>query len=134
MNWIYISLIAVGFFPLLVVFYKMNKMKQMRKNGIKVTATVTSVPVGLHNEMNAVVIEYREKETGQLIEKQIAVAGNPYGVGQQLPLLYKKDNPTEIILDSGKGYIFILVFAILVAVGMIIASFMIHQAVANGEM
>ena len=84
--------------------------------------------------MNTVVIQYNVKATGQVIEKEIAVAGNPYSLGQQLPLLYKKDNPAELILDSGKAYFFVLVFAIIVAVGMIAAAFMIKQAVANGEM
>lgn len=134
MNWIYILLIAVGFLPLLVVIYKMKKMKQMRKNGINVTATVTSVPGGLYNKMNTVIINYWVKETRQLIEKKITVAGNPYSVGQQLPLLYKKEKPEEVILDSSKAYIFILLFAILIAAGMMLAAFMIQRAVVHGEM
>lgn len=134
MNWIYLLLIVAGFLPLIVVLYKMKKIKRWRRTGVATTATVIKVPIGFYNRLNTVSIQYSIKETGQVIEKKIIVAGNVYTIGQQLPLLYKKEKPTDTLLDSGKSYTILLVFTIFIALLIITAFYLIRKAIAEGVM
>lgn len=134
MNWIYLVLIVASILPLFVVLYKIAKMKRWRKNAVATTATVVQIPMGFFNRLTTITIRYTIYKTGQVIEKQITIAGNPYSVGQQLPLLYKKEKPTETMLDSGKSYTMVLVFTIFIALFFILATYMIHQWVAEGLM
>lgn len=134
MNWIYLLLILTGFFPLLVVLYRKNQLKRWRETGIATKATVVKIPIGRYSRMTSITIQYHVKETGQLIEKQITVAGNPYTVGQQLALLYKKENPHKLILDPEKSFTGMIVFAVIIAIAIIAATFMIRKSVAEGLM
>ncbi len=132
MIWIYTLLIATGFLPFLVILYKINKQKKMKKHGVKTTATVTEVPFGLYRGINLVTIEYPVTETGQVISKKIRVAGIPYSVGDKLPMYYKRENPTAMILDAGKNFIFLIVFTLIIALAVIALCFFTN--IATGEM
>ncbi len=134
MNWIYLILPGVGFLPLMVVLYRMNQLKQWRKNAIAVKATIVKTPFGYHPRMTRITIQYYAKESGRIIEKQIAVAGNPYSVGQQLSILYKKENPHQSIVDPDKSFAGMLIFGIIIVFVFIAATLFIHESVATGQM
>ena len=134
MNWIYGILILAGFLPLLVVLYRISQLKRWRATGIATKATIIKIPMGRYSRMTSITIQYHIKETGQLIEKQITVAGNPYTVGQQLALLYKKENPNKSILDPEKSFTAMIIFTVIIAVVIMAATFMIRKSVEEGLM
>ncbi len=134
MNWIYLILILAGFIPLLVVLYRKNQLKKWRATGIATKATIIKIPMGRYSRLTSITIQYHVKETGQVIEKQITVAGNPYTVGQQLSLLYKKENPRKSIIDPEKSFTVMIVFTIIIALLIITATFLIRKSVAEGLM
>lgn len=134
MNWIYLILIIAGFLPLMVVLYRINQLKEWRRTGIATKATVVKIPMGYYPRMTRITIQYYCKDKGQLIEKQITVAGNPYTVGQQLSLLYKKNDPYKSILDPGKSFTGMLIFTIIIALVILAATFLIRKSVAEGLM
>lgn len=134
MIWIYSLLIIIGFFPLFVVLYKVTKMKRWRKNAVATKATVVRIPLGFKNRLTAITIQYSVWETQQVFEKTITTAGNPYTIGQQLPILYKKKQPADSIVDSGKSYSWVLIFSAFLALFFLVATYMIHQWIAEGVM
>lgn len=131
---IYIIIITLGFCPLAIALYKMNKTKAMKTVGIRAMATVRQIKAYSSNGMNNVEIEYTIKETGQVVTKTIIVAGSPYQTGQQLPMYYSTENPYAMVLDPGKSYTLILVFTLLIALFMITACFLIQNSIDKGEL
>jgi len=132
-NGIYALIIAIGFLPLAIVLYKINTVRRMKKSGVKAIGTIRDVPYGSLRQINKVLIEYIVKETGNVIIKDIPVAGRPYQVGDKLPLYYDRNNPNKMQLDSGKNFIFLLLFTLFLAIFFIIACFMIYKSVQTGE-
>ncbi len=134
MLFMYALLIVLGFAPLLIILYKMNKVKRMKKDGLKTTATVRQLIGNSLKGLNSVIIEYPVENNHQVIQKRITVAGLPYQVGDKLPLYYDRNDPNKVQFDSGKGFIVLLIFTLLLAAGMIAACFMINKSIAAGEM
>lgn len=134
MNWIYLILIIAGFLPFFVILYRIEELKRWKKTGIPTKATVVRIPMGYYSRLTKITIQYIVKETGQFIEKQIIVAGNPYPLGQQLPILYKKENPNKSILVPEKSFTMMVIFTILIAIVIIGATFMIRKSVLEGLM
>jgi Protein of unknown function (DUF3592) len=134
MIWIYILLISTGFLPLVVVLYKMSKVKRMKRNGIKTNGIVQIVYGISQRYLNSIVIEYTIAATNQVISKKIVVGGIPYRVGESLPLYYDRDKPEKMLLDSGKSFTTLLVFTLLLAAGIIAACFFIQSSVNSGQM
>lgn len=133
MIFIYAFLIVLGFIPFLIVLYKMNKVKRMKRDGVKTMSTVRQLSGNALKGLNTVVIEYPVEGSNQVVQKQITVAGTPYLVGDKLPLYYDRNNPNKMLLDSGKGFIFLLVFTLLLAAFFIAACFMIQRSIEAGE-
>jgi len=131
---IYGVLIVIGFLPFAVILYKMNRVKRMKKYGVKATGEVLDVPFGTPRALNRVLIEYTVKETGVVIKKGITVAGLPYQAGDKLPLYYDRQDPHKMLLDSGSGFTLMLVFTLLIAVFIIAACFMIQRSIETGEL
>jgi hypothetical protein len=134
MTIIYAIMIAIGFVPFIIALFKMRRIKRMQKDAVKTTATVKQFYTRSIKGMNRVLIEFTIVETGQVIEQEIIVGGMPYAIGDELPLLYEKDNPAKNILDPGKSYIAILIFTLLLAAFMIFACYMIEGSIERGEM
>jgi hypothetical protein len=134
MIFIYTLIIVTGFIPFLVVLYKMNRVKRMKRDGVKTMSTVRQLSGNALRGLNTVVIEYPVEGSNQFVQKQITVAGMPYQVGDKLPLYYDRKNPGKILLDSGKGFIVLLVFTLLLAAFFIAACFMIQGSIEAGEM
>src|SRR6185295_19960418 len=103
MNWIYILLITLGFLPLAIVLYKINRQKKMKRNGIKSTDTVLQLSGNSLRGLNRLLIQYPVTATGEIIRKEIIVAGVPYKTGDNLPMYYDRNNPHRMILDGGKN-------------------------------
>lgn len=133
MIFIYAFLIVLGFIPFLIVLYKMNKVKRMKRDGVKTMSTVRQLSGNALKGLNTVVIEYPVEGSNQVVQKQITVAGIPYRVGDKLPLYYDRNNPGKMLLDSGKGFIVLLVFTLLLAAFFIAACFMIQRSIEAGE-
>lgn len=133
MLWIYAGLILIGFMPLMIVIFKISKVKKMKRLGVKTTGIVKDVPMGTLRGLNRVMIEYEVKESGIIISKEITVAGLPYKEGDILPVYYDKSNPDDMLLDSGSGFIFLLIFTILIAAFVIAACYMIYSGIQSGE-
>ncbi|HMS35028.1 MAG TPA: DUF3592 domain-containing protein [Ignavibacteria bacterium] len=133
MNLIFAVIIIIGFLPLAIVLFRINGKRRMEKNGVKTTGTVSQTPSGTFRGINKVLIEYRINETGIIIKKEISVAGLPYKEGDKLPLYYDKNDPGKIQLDSGRGFIFMLVFTFLIAVFAVAACWMIYTGIQTGE-
>lgn len=134
MNWIYAALIVIGFLPFFIVLYKMNRLKKIKLNGVSTTATIKEVPYGGYKRLNKIVIEYQVKETRQMLNKEIVVAGMPYTEGQNLQVYYYPQNPYKVILDGGKSFVFGLIFTLIIAAFIIAACFMINNSIAAGEL
>lgn len=61
MLWIYAGLILIGFMPLMIVIFKISKVKKMKRLGVKTTGIVKDVPMGTLRGLNRVMIEYEVK-------------------------------------------------------------------------
>ena len=96
MNIIYTILISLGFLPFLIILYKMNKVKRMKSNGVKVTGIVRQLSGSTNRSLNSMVIEYPVTGTNYTITKQLTIAGMPYQVGDELPLYYDSKDPEKM--------------------------------------
>lgn len=134
MVYIYAFVIVLGFIPFLIVLYKMGNVKRMKRDGVKVSGRVCQLSGNSLKGLNTVLIEYPVEGSSQVMQKQITVAGTPYQVGDTLPLYYDRKNPGKMLLDSGKGFIVLLVFTLLLAAFFIAACFMIRNSIAAGKM
>lgn len=134
MIFIYALLIVLGFIPFLVILYKMNKVKRMKRNGVKTVGTIRELSGSSLKGLNSAVIEYPIEGSYEVVQKQISIAGMPYQVGDQLPLYYDRNNPGKMLFDSGKSFMILLIFTLLLAAFFIAACFMIQKSVAAGEM
>lgn len=133
MNLIFALIIITGFLPFIIVLLRIKGIRKLEKYGVKTTGTVCQTPLGTLRGINKILIEYRINETGIIIRKDIAVAGLPYKEGDKLPLYYDKDDPGKMQLDSGKGFIFMLVFTLIIAVFAVAACWMIYTGIQTGE-
>lgn len=134
MNGIYAAIIAFGFIPFIITMFKMKKMKRLRATGIKTKAIVREVYGRSPNGMNRVLIEYDVRGSHEPYKKNIIVAGTPYSPGDELPLVHAENKPGNPMVDSGKGYIFLIIFTLIIAIGMIAACYMIDRSIAAGEL
>jgi len=134
MIFIYALLIVLGFIPFLVILYKMNKVKRMKRNGVKTVGTIRELSGNSLKGLNSAIIEYPIEGSNEVVQKQISVAGMPYQVGDQLPLYYDRNSPGKMMFDSGKSFTILLIFTLLLAAFFIAACFMINNSIAAGEM
>jgi hypothetical protein len=104
----------------------------MKQSGVKTNAIVTQIPLGGTRSLNSVTIEYTVMETRTIYRKTISVAGSPYSVGQKLPMYYDKNNPGKMVLDSGKVFIGMVIFTLIIAAFGIVACFLINDTIVNG--
>ncbi len=134
MIYIYAFIIVIGFIPFFIILYRMRKVIKLKETGVKVMATVTEIKGYRSRSMNSVIIEYDIPGTNTFCRKEINVGGSPYQIGQQLPLYYKKDNPLEMQLDSGKSFIILIIFTLILAAFAIFACYMINQGIETGTL
>ena len=106
----------------------------MKKDGIKSTATVLQLSGNSLRGLNRVLIQYPVAGTGEIIRKEIIVAGVPYSPGDNLPMYYDRNDPHKMILDGGKSFIVMIVFTSIIALFLLFAVYMIRKAVAEGSM
>ena len=132
MTTIYAIMIVIGFAPFMVALYKLIRLKHMRKNGVKATAVVKEIYGYSLRGMNRVLIEF-PLENGRLVSQQIVVGGVPYKEGDQLPLIYNKNDPAKNIINSGSGYSILLVFTLLLAMFSIFACYKIKKGIETGN-
>lgn len=129
---LYMLLIVLGFVPFIITLFKWKQVKRMRRHGVKTTATVKEIYGRSAKGMNKVLIEFT-LETRQLASQVITVGGMPYSEGDQLPLIYERDDPAKNILDPGSSYIIIIVFTLLLALFVLFACYKIQHGIETGE-
>jgi len=134
MTAVYIILPLFGFLPFFIVLYKMKKVQKLKKNGVKTTGIVRGISGSPSSKLSRIVIDYFLEGTNQYIRKELTVAGMPYSVGQELPLYYDPKDPNKMAFDSGKGFIAMIIFTLLIAGFAIAACFLINKSILNGEM
>ena len=134
MFFLYALLIALGFAPFLIILYKMSQVRRMKRDGVKTTGTIRQLTGRSLKGLNSVIIEYPIEGSKQVIQKRITVAGLPYQTGDKLPLYYDRSDPNKMLIDSGKGFIVLIVFTLLLAAFSIAACFLIDKSIAAGEM
>jgi hypothetical protein len=130
---VYIIISILGFVPLAIVLFRIQNVRRMKKSGIRTYAVVTQVPGGNLRSLNSVTIEYIVPEKRTIYRRSISVAGVPYKVGDKLPMYYDKNNPEKMLLDSGKVFIFMVIFTLLIAIFGIVVCFLINNSIAKGE-
>ncbi len=133
MSFIYTLLITLGFAPFLIILYKMGRVRRMKRDGVKTTGTIRRLIGNSLKGLNSVVIEYPIEGSNQVVQKQITVAGLPYQVNDKLPLYYDRNDPNKMLIDSGKGFIVLIVFTLVLAAFSIAACFLINKSIAAGE-
>lgn len=133
MIYLYALIILIGFIPFFIILYRIRKVNKLKVNGVKVMATVTEIKSFRSRSVNSVIIEYDIAGTKEFCRKEIYVGGSPYHVGQQLPLYYNKENPYDTQLDSGKAFIVLIIFTLLLAAFSIFACYMINKGIETGE-
>lgn len=133
MTIVYAIMIIIGFLPFLFTLFKMRRMTQVRNAGAKSTAVIKELYGLSLKGVNNVLMEFK-LETGQLVSQVISVMGVPYKPGDELSLIYERDNPAKNIIDSGKSYIIIVVFAFLLGIGMMGACYLIQRSIENGAL
>ncbi|MPR36309.1 DUF3592 domain-containing protein [Salmonirosea aquatica] len=130
----YTVIVILGFVPLVITLSRIRAVKRMKEQGTHVMGTIREVSGSTGKSLNSAIIQYTIVETGESVGLRITVAGMPYQIGQQLPLYYNKQNPADIQLDSGKGFIFQLIFTGLIALFSIAACFLIQHSINTGEL
>ena len=134
MVYILILLGLFGFLPMFIVLYKKNKADKLVKNGIATEATITDIIGFSYRSINIYKIEYPVRDTGEILKKNLRVAGLPYSVGDKLKVYYDPNKPKRMMLDMKKGFIPMLIFTIIIAAVVIWACFKINQSLINGEL
>ena len=133
MIYILIALAFVGFLPMIIILIRKNRNDKLRKYGVTTTGTITELFGRSIRGINIVEIKYRVQETGETISKNLRVAGVPYEVGTEIPIIYDPKNPKHMQLDMRKGFIPILIFTIIIGIVIIFACFKLNEMVARGE-
>lgn len=134
MIYILIALGLVGFLPMGIILFRKNRNDKFRKYGVTTTGTITELFGRSIRGINIVEIKYLVQETGETLSKNLRVAGVPYEVGTELPVIYDPKNPKRMQLDMRKGFIPMLIFTIIIGVVIIWACFKLNEMVARGEM
>lgn len=117
---------------MIIIITRKIKNDRLKKIGVATTATVKNVHGFSTRSINLVEVEYRVKETGETISKNLRVAGLPYLVGDELPMIYDPVNPRRMQLDFKKGFIPMLVFTIIIAAAIIFACIKLKGMVDSG--
>jgi hypothetical protein len=132
MNYILIGLGLIGFLPMGVILFRKYSNDKLKKKGVSTTAVVRDVYGVSIRGLNAVRVEYKVKETGEIVSKNLRVAGLPYSVGDELPVIYDPVKPRRMQPDMKKGYIPILIFTVIIAAFILFACFKLKQMIDNG--
>lgn len=128
----YIIISILGFVPLTIVLFRIQNVRRMKKSGVRTDAIVTQVPLSTTRSLNSVTIEYTVMETRTIYRRSISVAGAPYSIGDKLPIYYDRNNPEKMVLDSGKVFIGMVIFTLLIAAFGILACFLINNTIEKG--
>jgi hypothetical protein len=129
MEFILAGVALFGFLPFFVILYRKRKFERMRDTGIATTGIIRSINGFSYRGLNHMQIEYRVKETGQVIKKDLVIAGLPYTVGQELPMFYDPVRPTRMRLDMKKSFLPMIVFTLLIAGAVVFAAWKLLQMV-----
>src|SRR5687767_11415407 len=122
MTYILIGLALIGFLPMAIILYRKRKNDRLKKTGVTTTGIVKNVHGFSARSINLVEVEYRVNETGEMISKNLRVAGLPYTVGDELPMIYDPKNPKRMQLDfKKKDFIPMLIFTIIIAGAVLFA-------------
>ena len=116
-----VAIVLVGLFPLAVVILKARGHRRLMRTGVKTHGTVRQVLGSSDDNLNVINIEY-QTDRGPILTR-VRVAGLPYKVGQQLPLIHAADDPQRMMLGwrsvhplliglTGAIAIFFLIFAV----------------------
>jgi hypothetical protein len=132
MQLLYILLAGFGFVPFVITLFKMKRIQRMRKSGVKTKAVIKEIYSRSTRGINKMLIEFR-LENGLLVSQEIFVGGMPYDEGDELPLIYDKNDPAKNILDPGKSYSIILLFTLLIGTFVLLAAYKIKKGIETGN-
>lgn len=110
-----IVLVLVGLLPMGVVWLKMRGNRRLLREGIRTHGVVRYVHGSSHSALNAIDLEYTT-QSGMRFHKRLSVAGLPYAVGAQLPLIYDPTDPSRMMLGWKHNYTWIFLLTGLIAI------------------
>lgn len=128
----YALLVVLGAMPLLFILYRIRKVNRLKKTGVQTMAIVREIETFSTRSINRVTIDYYMEDGLHYIRTQIKVAGTPYDIGQELPIVYDRKNPHQMQLDSGKGFILLVVFTAIIFIFSIVACFLVADTYKSG--
>lgn len=137
MQFIYIGLILLAAFPLVLTIWRMSWSAKIKKRGVFTDSVVTHIrtlrmPRG--GTVDILTLEYKDRATGQSYKGRATVATRRYKVGDRMELAYLPDRPAKYAIDTKKGYLFILIFCIILFLFVLFAVYKINGMVQTGQM
>lgn len=134
---LYILLIVVAAFPLLLTAQRMRRAANIKKNGILSNAVVKEIRTvrsGKGGAMDILVMEYKDRVTGQPYNAKATVTHQKFKIGDNLPIAYLPDKPSKYAIDLKNAYWAILIFSILLFLFVLFAVYKINEMVKSGSM
>lgn len=112
-------LVLVGLLPTGVVLLKTRGTRRLVAAGIKTKGVVAQVDGIGHSQLNSIVVTFTTR-TGQRVSCRLSVAGAPYRVGQELPLIYDPADPRRMMLGWKSSYPILLVLTGAIALAFLV--------------
>lgn len=134
MDYVLIGLGLIGFLPMVVILIRKKSNDRLKRHGVATTAVVRNIYGVSLRGINIVRVEYKVRETGETFSKNLRVAGMPYSVGDELPVIYDPQKPRKMQPDMKKAYLPMLIFTIIIAAFVIFACFKLKEMVKSGAL
>lgn len=128
----YILLILLSAFPLGLTIWRIRSDAYIRKTGIHTSGNITSIStVRLKSSLTDIIsIEYKDRTTGRTYTGKASSKAGKYKRSDTMGVAYLPNNPARYtITDTGRGYIVMLIFCILVFLFVLFAVYKIDGMV-----
>jgi len=127
----------LGFLPLLIVLWKHQRIKNLKKTGILVTGVVEDIIERRGykgSRYYQAIIQYYVPGRGTIRSSYVFSYGGKkplYARRQSVELYYRKDKPEKFIPKDAKPGKAILIFVIVIALVYIVLSFLLYDTIKN---
>lgn len=124
----YIIIIGIPCLLNYFIIRKMIKARRIQQKGIATHAIVTKTALRKYSKssMDDVTFIYRDL-TGKAYYAKANTAPGKYTIGDHVDIKYLHEDPSQYSFDWGKGYLFLLVFCLILLAFMIYASFKLSE-------
>ena len=121
-----ILIIAVGLTILFIIIQSHFHRKRVEQNGIETEATVVGIKYEGSDSADTVIFGYTVADT-YYEQKRSTLYYSGKREGENLKIIYHRDDPTQIIdiKNKGRSQLFFEIFGILFALGMILFGIMV---------